>query len=65
MPKKTKRKLPEAERGARSEASEPGRACVVCGEPAAPISPEQLCWICRRLKISAWRDQDLQMTAEG
>lgn len=34
--------------------------CVVCGEQSAPNSNEQLCWVCRRLKISAWRDTDLQ-----
>jgi hypothetical protein len=31
---------------------------VVCGEPIAPFSSERLCWVCRRLKISAWRDSD-------
>jgi hypothetical protein len=34
--------------------------CVVCGEPASPKSKENLCWICRRLKISAWSDSDNQ-----
>lgn len=34
--------------------------CTVCGEPVAPNSTELLCWVCRRLKISAWRDSDLQ-----
>ena len=34
--------------------------CTVCGsECAASANPEnQLCWVCRRLKISAWRDAD-------
>jgi hypothetical protein len=31
-------------------------ACVVCGAEVAPFSTEELCWVCRRLKISAWRD---------
>jgi hypothetical protein len=31
-------------------------ACVVCGGDVAPFSTEELCWVCRRLKISAWRD---------
>jgi CRISPR/Cas system-associated protein Cas10 (large subunit of type III CRISPR-Cas system) len=38
----------------------PGRKCTVCGEPVAAIASEQLCWVCRRLKISAWREQDNQ-----
>ena len=38
--------------------------CVICGSEAAPTSTENLCWVCRRLKISAWRDSDQQMTAQ-
>jgi hypothetical protein len=38
--------------------------CVICGSEAAPTSAENLCWVCRRLKISAWRDSDQQMTAQ-
>ncbi len=38
--------------------------CVICGEESAPISTEGLCWVCRRLKLSAWRDSDTQMTAQ-
>ena len=34
--------------------------CSVCGAEANP-SGEQLCWVCRRLKISAWRDIEQQM----
>jgi hypothetical protein len=30
----------------------------------APISAEDLCWVCRRLKISAWRDSDNQAAAQ-
>jgi hypothetical protein len=37
--------------------------CVVCGEEVAPTSSEKLCWVCRRLKISAWHDSD-QMPAQ-
>lgn len=35
-------------------------ACVVCGAEVAPFSTEELCWVCRRLKISAWRDVENQ-----
>ncbi len=38
--------------------------CVVCGSSCAPNSAEGLCWVCRRLKISAWRDSDQQAAQE-
>jgi hypothetical protein len=38
--------------------------CSVCGSECAPNSSEGLCWVCRRLKISAWRDTDTQMPAQ-
>jgi len=38
--------------------------CVVCGGECAPNSTEGLCWVCRRLKLSAWRDADSQMSAQ-
>ena len=34
--------------------------CVICGGDVAPFSTEDLCWVCRRLKISAWRESDSQ-----
>jgi hypothetical protein len=38
--------------------------CVACAsELSSPTSMEGLCWICRRLKISAWRDSDNQLSA--
>ena len=39
-------------------------ACVVCGGECAPNSTEGLCWVCRRLKLSAWRDSDTQASAQ-
>jgi hypothetical protein len=38
--------------------------CTVCGGECAPNSTEGLCWVCRRLKLSAWRDTDSQMSAQ-
>lgn len=38
--------------------------CSVCGAACAPNSEEPLCWVCRRLKISAWRDSDQQSVQE-
>ena len=38
--------------------------CTVCGAETADVTPEPLCWVCRRLKISAWRDIEQQMPAQ-
>jgi hypothetical protein len=35
--------------------------CKVCGEPGASQESEGLCWVCRRLKISAWREVEMQL----
>jgi len=39
----------------------PGGKCSVCGAETADGSDEPLCWVCRRLKISAWRDIEHQI----
>jgi hypothetical protein len=38
--------------------------CQVCGSDVAPGATEQLCWVCRRLKISAWRDSEQQAAVQ-
>ena len=38
--------------------------CGVCGAETSMAGPEPLCWVCRRLKISAWHDSDQQMGAQ-
>ena len=30
--------------------------CRVCGSLGASKKDDMLCWVCRRLKISAWKD---------
>jgi len=55
--------LESAKRSLASESGRRPRKCVVCGSDVAPNSSEGLCWVCRRLKISAWRDQDHQLSA--
>jgi len=35
--------------------------CRVCGDKSASEESEGLCWVCRRLKISAWRESEMQM----
>lgn len=50
---------------ARDESFEPKPVktykCQICDEPGASDLTEGLCWVCRRLKISAWRDVEQQM----
>ena len=36
-------------------------ACRVCGSDGATEQSDSLCWVCRRLKISAWREIEQQM----
>jgi hypothetical protein len=44
--------------------NQPMARCEVCGGDAHPNPTEQLCWVCRRLKISAWRDVEQQAPAQ-
>jgi hypothetical protein len=56
--------LEQARRAIESDRFKKPQACVVCGGECAPNSTEGLCWVCRRLKLSAWRDSDTQMPAQ-
>ena len=38
--------------------------CSVCGAEASDAGGEPLCWVCRRLKISAWHESEQQMPAQ-
>ena len=38
--------------------------CTVCGAETSEVTTEPLCWVCRRLKISAWRDIEQQMPVQ-
>jgi hypothetical protein len=38
--------------------------CSVCGAEASDAGTEPLCWVCRRLKISAWLESEQQMPAQ-
>jgi len=42
----------------------PAGKCSVCGAETADGSDEPLCWVCRRLKISAWHESEQQMPAQ-
>ena len=56
-----------AKRSLHSEKPHAQKHCAVCGAvcspPTGPHPADDLCWICRRLKISAWRDADQQLSA--
>lgn len=38
--------------------------CSVCGGETSGASSEPLCWVCRRLKVSAWREIEQQMPVQ-
>lgn len=61
--------LAMAKRSVDSEKQPAIKRCVVCGAESVPLTgpqtdEEDLCWVCRRLKISAWRDSDQQLSAQ-
>jgi hypothetical protein len=56
--------LKKAKLSLEAERPRPTVRCVICSGESAPNSTENLCWVCRRLKISAWRDVDQQMPAQ-
>jgi hypothetical protein len=56
--------LEQARRAIELDRFKKPQRCVVCSSECAPNSAEGLCWVCRRLKLSAWRDTDTQMPAQ-
>jgi hypothetical protein len=56
--------LEKAKRSLSNDQLKKTAKCTVCGAEASSELPEQLCWVCRRLKISAWRDNEQQMPAQ-
>ena len=56
--------LEKAKRSVSSDQLKKPVKCAVCGAEASLDPAEQLCWVCRRLKISAWRDTEQQMPAQ-
>jgi len=59
-----KRILESAKSGLETDKLNRTSKCVVCGSACPADSTEGLCWVCRRLKISAWRDSDQQAAAQ-
>jgi hypothetical protein len=63
--------LDMAKKSVTPERNSAAKACVVCGGSTTPLAgpqsteEEDLCWVCRRLKISAWREMaDQQASAQ-
>jgi hypothetical protein len=56
--------IERAKRSVETDRIKPVVKCSVCGAEATPNPTEQLCWVCRRLKISAWRDVEQQIPAQ-
>ena len=38
--------------------------CTVCAAEVSGSGTDGLCWVCRRLKISAWRDVEAAVPAQ-
>jgi hypothetical protein len=58
------RMLEEAKRSISTDNLKKATKCAVCGSETTKTGAEPLCWVCRRLKISAWRDTEQQMPAQ-
>jgi hypothetical protein len=56
--------LEQAKLALRGENPKPLPKCVICHSDSAPNSTENLCWVCRRLKISAWRESEQQINVQ-
>jgi len=56
--------LEQAKRSISPDKAKSVGKCTVCGAEVTEGALEQLCWVCRRLKISAWHDIEQQMPAQ-
>jgi hypothetical protein len=56
--------LEQAKRSLSTDKIKKPEKCAVCGAETTPGAVEPLCWVCRRLKVSAWRDIEQQMPAQ-
>ena len=59
-----KRIMERATSGLETDKLNRSSKCVVCASACPPSSADGLCWVCRRLKISAWRDSDQQTAVQ-
>jgi len=56
--------LEQAKRSISPDKIKSAPKCSVCGADTESQAADQLCWVCRRLKISAWRDIEQQMPVQ-
>ena len=56
--------IENAKRSLASDRTKPVSKCIVCSGETPHGGAEPLCWVCRRLKISAWRDVEQQIPAQ-
>jgi hypothetical protein len=56
--------LEQAKRAISQDKAKSVSKCTVCGAAITEGASEQLCWVCRRLKTSAWHDIEQQMPAQ-
>ena len=56
--------LEQAKRSLSTDKIKKPEKCSVCGAETSTGSAEPLCWVCRRLKVSAWRDIEQQIPAQ-
>jgi hypothetical protein len=56
--------LEQAKRSVSADLLKKPIRCSVCGADASGTEQEPLCWVCRRLKISAWKDIEQQMPVQ-
>lgn len=53
--------LEQAKRAASVDRLKKATKCSVCNAETMSAGDEPLCWVCRRLKISAWREIEQQV----
>lgn len=56
--------LEQAKRSISTDKLKKVEKCSVCGAESSGSGDEPLCWVCRRLKVSAWREIDQSMPAQ-
>lgn len=56
--------LEQAKRSISPDSLTKATKCSVCSADTTSLGSEPLCWVCRRLKISAWREIEQQMPAQ-
>jgi hypothetical protein len=56
--------LEQAKRSISTDRLKKPAKCSVCGAESSGTGDEPLCWVCRRLKVSAWHEIEQQMPAQ-